>query len=161
MFVGRSCSRRTFVLWACAIATGGVLVASAVYRLTGDAYTALGHAAAWVAVAGTVAILEARRFAVRRRLLVLVEAYTTRRAAVNRLRKRLRTVERRGASPADVVAIKARYEAAVSAGQRGLDVVDQKGLLFSHLAQLLIGSTAEAHLALGRTEEVGRLVDDV
>jgi DNA-binding CsgD family transcriptional regulator len=53
----------------------------------------------------------------------------------------------------------AEYEAAYRAGQRGIEVAEQQGLWHSFNVQLLVGNTAEAHLALAQTAEVVRLVD--
>ena len=53
------------------------------------------------------------------------------------------------------------YDFAAAAAERGIEVADQQGLRHSFHAQLLVCNAAEAYLALGRTEEVGRLVDAV
>ena len=53
----------------------------------------------------------------------------------------------------------AEYDAAVRSGSRGIALAAQNGLSHSFHAQLLVSNAAEGYLALGRTEEVGRLVD--
>ena len=52
------------------------------------------------------------------------------------------------------------YEAAVAAAEKGLNTVDE-GFRGSFAALLLVCNAAEAYLALGRTDDVGRLVDTI
>ena len=53
----------------------------------------------------------------------------------------------------------AEYEAAATAGEHGMEVADRSGLRHSARAYVAASNTGEAYLALGRTEEVERLVD--
>jgi len=55
----------------------------------------------------------------------------------------------------------AEYDAAAVSAERGLAVAADMGLDRSPLALILRNNAAEAHLALGRTGEVGRLVDEL
>ena len=55
----------------------------------------------------------------------------------------------------------AEYDAAAASAERGLTVVAEVGLNGSFLALVLRNNAAEAHLARGRTDDVGRLVDDL
>ena len=55
----------------------------------------------------------------------------------------------------------AEYAAAATSAERGLAVTAEMGLDRSHLAHILRANAAEAHLALGQTDEACRLVDEL
>lgn len=53
----------------------------------------------------------------------------------------------------------AEYEAAAATGERGIEIADRSGLRYSPRANVMVRHTGEAYLALGRTDELARLIE--